>query len=222
MSLSLSSLSLPLKNVPLPSKNTSNHPLYCNMIPCLFQSYLLFTSIYFSIVLFQAFRFLRPVKGLRISLRPSGIFDMFSLYLLLTSIVNYTSLHFVKSVQIRSFFWPVFFRIWTEYWPKMAASNHSFQQFVFGCLFTIVKKNNDLSVKKMFIEIKCNRMTYAFKGHVNIVKIYMVKFNVSVLKWLKIMVFLSNTEHIHKYNVILNKTVTKLVTILTKGFFFHI
>ena len=63
-------------------------------------------------------------------------------------------------------------------------------------------------VKKMFIEIRlCNPMTYAFKGHVKIVIIYMVKFNVSILKY------------IHKYNVILNKTVTKLATISTKCFF---
>ena len=42
----------------------------------------------------------------------------------------------------------------------------------------------------MFIEIRlCNRMTYVFKGHVKTVKICMVKFNVSILKGLKIMVF---------------------------------
>ena len=46
-------------------------------------------------------------------------------------------------------------------------------------------------VKKMFIEIRlCNLMTYAFKGHVKIVKIYMVKFNVSILNRVKIMGFL--------------------------------
>ena len=45
-------------------------------------------------------------------------------------------------------------------------------------------------VKKMFIEIRLyNLMTYAFKGHVKIVKIYMVKFNVSILNKLKIMGF---------------------------------
>ena len=49
-------------------------------------------------------------------------------------------------------------------------------QLVFSCLFTILKKN-DLSVKKMFIEIKCNQVTYVFKGHAKIVKIYIVKFN---------------------------------------------
>ena len=42
--------------------------------------------------------------------------------------------------------------------------------FVFGCIFTIIKKNNDLSVKKMVTEIRlCNRMTYVFKGHVEVV-----------------------------------------------------
>ena len=51
-------------------------PLYCNMIPCLFKRNFVFffAGIYFSLVLLQAFRFLRPVKGLRISLRPSDIF----------------------------------------------------------------------------------------------------------------------------------------------------
>ena len=46
-------------------------------------------------------------------------------------------------------------------------------------------------VKKMFIGIGlCNTITYVFKGHVKIVKIYMVKFNVSILNRLKIMFFL--------------------------------
>ena len=85
--------------------------------------------------------------------------------------------------------------------------------------FTIIKKENDFSVKKMFNEIRlCNRMTHVFKEHVKIAKIYIVKFNVSILKRLKIMFFL-NIKYIHKCNVILNKTVTKLVTILTKRFF---
>ena len=88
------------------------------------------------------------------------------------------------------------------------------QQFVFGCLFTIIKK-------KKFIEVRsCNRMMYFFKEHVKVVKIYMVKFNVSTLKRLKIMLFLSNTKYIHKCNIILDKTVTKIVTILTKCFSF--
>ena len=46
-------------------------------------------------------------------------------------------------------------------------------------------------VKQMLIKIRlCNPMTYVFKGHVKIVKIYMVKFHVSVLNRLKIMGFL--------------------------------
>ena len=45
-------------------------------------------------------------------------------------------------------------------------------------------------VKKMFIEIiLCNLATYAFIGHVKIVKIYMIKFNVPILNRLKIMGF---------------------------------
>ena len=45
-------------------------------------------------------------------------------------------------------------------------------------------------VKKMFIEVKlCNLTTCVFKGHVQFVKIYMVKFDVSILNKLKIMGF---------------------------------
>ena len=45
-------------------------------------------------------------------------------------------------------------------------------------------------MRKMFIEIRlCNPMTYIFKGHVKIIKIYMVKFNVSILNRLKIIFF---------------------------------
>ena len=40
--------------------------------------------------------------------------------------------------------------------------------------------------KKMFIEIGLyNSMTYIFKGDVKIVKMYMVRFNVSILNMLK-------------------------------------
>ena len=49
----------------------------------------------------------------------------------------------------------------------------------------------------------------------------MVKFNVSILNRLKIMVFLVNAKYKNKHNVIFNESITKLVTILTK-FFFHI
>ena len=45
-------------------------------------------------------------------------------------------------------------------------------------------------VKKMCIEVRLyNLMTYVFKGHVKIVKMYMVKFNVSILDRLKSMCF---------------------------------
>ena len=45
-------------------------------------------------------------------------------------------------------------------------------------------------LKKMFIEIRlCNPMTFMFKGYAKIVKIYMVKFNVSILDRLKIIFF---------------------------------
>ena len=58
-------------------------------------------------------------------------------------------------------------------------------------------------VKKMFIEIRlCNLKTYAFKGQLKIVKIYMVKFNVSILNRLKIMGFFVNTkqmQNIHRH-----------------------
>ena len=49
----------------------------------------------------------------------------------------------------------------------------------------------------------------------------MVKFNVSILNRLKIMGFFCKykTKYIHKHDVIFNKTVTKLVTILIKCFF---
>ena len=60
-------------------------------------------------------------------------------------------------------------------------------------------------LKKMFIEIRlCNPITYIFKGDVKIVKIYMVKFNVSVI----------NAKYIHEH-----ETVTKLINILTKCYF---
>ena len=78
-------------------------------------------------------------------------------------------------------------------------------------------------VKKMFIEIRlCNPMTYIFKGHVKIVNIYMVKFNVSILNRLKIIGFFCKCKVYTKTYVIFNKTVTKLVTILTKWFFTYL
>ena len=67
-----------------------------------------------------------------------------------------------------------------------------FNLFVFGFFFNNYKeKLRSFMMKKMFIEIRlCNLMTYYFKGHVKIVKIYMVKSNVSILSRLKILGFL--------------------------------
>ena len=44
-------------------------------------------------------------------------------------------------------------------------------------------------VKKMFIEIRLYNLKYVFNGHVKFTKIYMVKFNASILNRLKIMGF---------------------------------
>ena len=46
-------------------------------------------------------------------------------------------------------------------------------------------------MKKIFAEVRsCNPMIYVFKEHVKIVIIYMVKFNISILNKLIIMLFL--------------------------------
>ena len=41
-------------------------------------------------------------------------------------------------------------------------------------------------VKKMFIEIRLYNLTHVFKGHFNFAKIYLVKFDVSILNRLKV------------------------------------
>ena len=93
--------------------------------------------------------------------------------------------------------------------------------FVFDCLFTIIKKNYDLLWwRKFLLKLGYGIQWHDFKVHVKIVEIYMVKFNVSIWNRLKIMELFVNAKWIiHKYNAILNKTVTKLFTILTKCFF---
>ena len=105
---------------------------------------------------------------------------------------------------------------------RTAASDYSFTLVIFLKKSYFMKKNYELwpfMVKKMFIEIRlCSSMTYDFKGHVKIDEIYMVKFNVSISNSLEIMGFFVNSKYIHKSNVISNKTVTKLFTILTKCF----
>ena len=58
-------------------------------------------------------------------------------------------------------------------------------------LYNYKGKLSSFIEKKMFIQMRLyNLMTYVFKGHVKIVKIYMVKFNVSILNRLKITGFL--------------------------------
>ena len=89
--------------------------------------------------------------------------------------------------------------------------------FIFGCLFH--KKENLLWWRKCSFELDYEIQWLILKGHVKIVKIYMVKFNVSTLSRLKIMGFFVNSKCLHNPNVIFNKTVTKLVTILKKSFF---
>ena len=49
-------------------------------------------------------------------------------------------------------------------------------------------------VKKMFILITLYNLAYVFKGHGKFAKIYMVKFNVSILNRLKIMGFFVNIK----------------------------
>ena len=99
---------------------------------------------------------------------------------------------------------------------------------MFSCEFCEISKNSfftehfRVTTSKQVTEMRvCNRMTYIFKDHIKIVKIYMVKFNVSILNRLKT-IFFVNTKYIHKCNVSLNKTVTKLCIILTKCFFSYL
>ena len=68
-SLSLLSLSLPLQNAPLPSENSTNHPLIVILSPVCFNwilsSFYRYVFFFYNIILFV---FLRLVKGVRISL----------------------------------------------------------------------------------------------------------------------------------------------------------
>ena len=57
-------------------------------------------------------------------------------------------------------------------WVKVRVFKRFFNLFVFGFLFTIIKKLRSFMKKKMFIEIRlCNLMTYLFNGHVKIIEI---------------------------------------------------
>ena len=81
-----------------------------------------------------------------------------------------------------------------KFWNlRTAASDYSFVLVIYlfsRSLYNYEEKLWSFMVKKMYIEIRsCNPMTYDFKGHVKIIEIYMVKFNVSILNRLKIMGF---------------------------------
>ena len=57
-------------------------------------------------------------------------------------------------------------------WVKVRVFKRFCNLFVFGFLFTIIKKLRSFMKKKMFIEIRlCNLMTYLFNGHVKIIEI---------------------------------------------------
>ena len=111
--------------------------------------------------------------------------------------------------------------IYFEKHMRTAASDYSFTSVIYLFSAAYSQKRKSFMMKKMFIGIGlCNPMTYVFKGYVKTVKICMLKCNVSTLNRLKIMLFFfANSKCIHQSNVIFNKTVTKLVTILTKFFF---
>ena len=124
----------------------------------------------------------------------------------------------------------VFLCIFQNFWERLfwkISSNGCFWLFFILVIYLlsavslqfkrIMKKM--FMVKKIFIEIRlCNPMTHVFKGHVRIIKIYMVKFIVSIINKLKIMFFFVNPKYINKHNVIFKKILTKLVTVLTKCF----
>ena len=93
-------------------------PLDCYMIPCLFQLNFVFSSfgIYLSLALFQAFRLLRPVKGLIIRLWPPEKYQIFSN----TYIYIYSYLHFLiytyLLILVYTYFWylcSLYTVIWT-------------------------------------------------------------------------------------------------------------
>ena len=78
-------------------------------------------------------------------------------------------------------------------------------------------------VNKVFIEIRlCNPMRYIFKGHVKIVQIYMVEFNVSTLNRLQVMGFFVNTKYIHKHIIIFNINCNQTCHYFDKMFFISI
>ena len=62
-SLSLLSLLLPLQNASLLSENSSNHPLYCDMIPCLLElNFVFFLLVCAFLLSYYTFQFFTPSK----------------------------------------------------------------------------------------------------------------------------------------------------------------
>ena len=98
-----------------------------------------------------------------------------------------------KRLQRRCFLCILRIFIYFEKHLQTAASDYFFTLVIYlfsDVFYNYKEKLCSFMVKKMFIEIRlCNAMTYDFKGHIKIVEIYMVKFNVSILNRLKIMGF---------------------------------
>ena len=75
-------------------------------------------------------------------------------------------------------------------------------------------------VKKMFIKVRYVSNDTCFERAYQNSENIRGEVNVSILNKLKIMFFFFvNTKQMRKHNVIFNKTVTKIVIILTKCFF---
>ena len=76
---------------------------------------------------FRQVSFLQGVRSVETLLRKASFADRQSNHKKDISmfIENYTGMHCVKSVQIRSVFWSVFSRIWTEYGKILGISPYS-------------------------------------------------------------------------------------------------
>ena len=93
------------------------------MIPCLFQLNVVFWHRFFSSFIPSFLVFTSSKRTQNYFTTIKHILDV----LFIPSIYIYSYLHFVKSVQIRGFFWPVFSRIWTEY-RKIRTRRNSVQK----------------------------------------------------------------------------------------------
>ena len=137
----------------------------------------------FSLFLFFAFwkRGTNFKRGVGCTQRPPTL-RLWVIYLFSGSLYNYKGK--LSPFIVKKMFIEIVFK---EVWGFKRFLNLS----VFGFFFTVIKRTMIFMMKKIFIEIILrNLMTYVFKEHVKIVKIYMVKVNVSILNSLKIMGFL--------------------------------